>query len=473
MRLRWLLIGGLVLASGIPVSGAEPNWIWQEGGAATEGYVMFRKSLFLREVPETASVTITVDDGYELYLNGTLAGKGNGWESMERYDVSDYLTAGKNVVGVRAENGGAEAGVVATLAWPGGSVVTDGSWKCKHTGRSIWGWEALDYDDRQWQAAKVLGVFGKTAPWGNRVAEAKETVKRRPDVRAGMRKLEDFELTAGDRVLFLGGTAVERSARYGYLETALQVSLGSTQVVFRNLGWSGDDVRGSSRGRFGFQPEGFRHLKQHVVDLKPTVIFVDYGRNEAFEGEEGLGDFQRGYAELLDVLESTGAKLVLTGPYQREALGGKLPDPAAYNRDLGRYVEVIRDTADRRGHWFLNLYEALEMRVSTRSQLSPLTYNGIHLTENGYRKLAEVVAEKLGSGVPNWAAVEGIRKVVMKKNEQFFHRWRPQNETYLTLFRKHEQGNNYREIPQFDPIIAEMEEEIAVKAAAYKQEVKP
>jgi len=34
-------------------------------------------------------------------------------------------------------------------------------------------------------------------------------------------------------------------------------------------------------------------------------------------------------------------------------------------------------------------------------------------------------------------------------------------ETYLFLFRKHEQGNNAVEIPQFDPLIAAKEKEIA------------
>ena len=43
----------------------------------------------------------------------------------------------------------------------------------------------------------------------------------------------------------------------------------------------------------------------------------------------------------------------------------------------------------------------------------------------------------------------------------YFYRWRPQNETYLFGFRKHEQGNNAREIPQFDPLVEAKEKEIA------------
>ena len=50
---------------------------------------------------------------------------------------------------------------------------------------------------------------------------------------------------------------------------------------------------------------------------------------------------------------------------------------------------------------------------------------------------------------------------IVAKNRLYFHRWRPQNETYLFGFRKHEQGQNAREIPQFDPLVDAAEKEIA------------
>ncbi len=59
-----------------------------------------------------------------------------------------------------------------------------------------------------------------------------------------------------------------------------------------------------------------------------------------------------------------------------------------------------------------------------------------------------------------WGAVEMIRQLTMAKNELFFHRYRPQNETYLFLFRKHEQGNNAVEVPRFDPLVRAKEQEI-------------
>jgi len=71
-------------------------------------------------------------------------------------------------------------------------------------------------------------------------------------------------------------------------------------------------------------------------------------------------------------------------------------------------------------------------------------------------------AKSLSKGVqlptPNRAhkRLDAIRR----KNELYFHRWRPQNETYLFLFRKHEQGNNAVEIPQFDELVEDVEKEI-------------
>ncbi len=65
------------------------------------------------------------------------------------------------------------------------------------------------------------------------------------------------------------------------------------------------------------------------------------------------------------------------------------------------------------------------------------------------------------SGGPDFEQLERLRATINRKNRLFFHRWRPQNITYLFGFRKHEQGRNAVEIPQFDPLVAEQETRIA------------
>ncbi len=85
-------------------------------------------------------------------------------------------------------------------------------------------------------------------------------------------------------------------------------------------------------------------------------------------------------------------------------------------------------------------------------------------------KVGVATAEQWAGGValgtgPDFAQVEMLRRAIVAKNRLYFYRWRPQNETYLFGFRKHEQGNNAVEIPQFDPLVAEQEAAIRTLSA--------
>lgn len=82
------------------------------------------------------------------------------------------------------------------------------------------------------------------------------------------------------------------------------------------------------------------------------------------------------------------------------------------------------------------------------------------------RRLAVATSHGWESGVtlqagPDFEQAEALRALIVAKNRLYFHRWRPQNETYLFGFRKHEQGQNAVEIPQFDPLVAATEAAIA------------
>ena len=76
---------------------------------------------------------------------------------------------------------------------------------------------------------------------------------------------------------------------------------------------------------------------------------------------------------------------------------------------------------------------------------------------------------------PDFDQAEKLRAAIIDKNHQYFYRWRPANETYLFGFRKQEQGQNAREIPQFDPVVEKLEGEVAKLRvpAAHKYELGP
>jgi len=109
------------------------------------------------------------------------------------------------------------------------------------------------------------------------------------------------------------------------------------------------------------------------------------------------------------------------------------------------------------------------------SNLRPGKYS-IYVNEG---KILRVTANQLKMGVTlpasfQHAAVKRAYELTAEKNMMFFHRHRPQNETYLFLFRKHEQGNNAVEVPQFDPIVDGFEKRIKViqNSSTYRVEIR-
>jgi len=369
---------------------------------------------------------------------------------------------------------------------------------------------------------------------------------------------DELKLSDGDRVVLIGSTLIEREQESGYWETALTCRFPKANATFRNLGWSGDTVFCDARAMFESPAVGFQHLKEDLARLKPTVILVGYGMNESFEGEAGLPRFQKGLANLLDMLGATKARIVVISPPPQEKIGSRLPDPAKHNQDIRLYADAIHSEAQKRGLIFLDLFTPLQAEAQT-SSYQPLTDNGVHFTVLGYWRSARLLEQTLAGSARSWRVdidkdgimkkvegaqaskiqsaplrfqvldrdlptpraplesvtmkrtpegksgrvihvdgllagkyalqidgrevatgsakewaagvqltrgrefdqVEKLRQTIMEKNRLFFHRWRPQNETYIYGFRKHEQGQNAREIPEFDPLIIQLEKKIA------------
>jgi lysophospholipase L1-like esterase len=271
-----------------------------------------------------------------------------------------------------------------------------------------------------------------------------------------------FALKDGDRVVFVGNDFFDRDVQTGYIETALTLRYPKSNIIFRNLGYSGDTVWADARtlcsgwDLFGPEDQGFQRLKKLVTELKPTVILVSYGMNESFAGKAGLDHFTEGLNRMLDMLAATQARIVLVSPIAHENLGPPLPDPAAHNADLKLYVDALQKAANDRGDGFIDLFN---LPKSDR----PITSDGIHPTPNGYRFLAGAILKQTsGDAAPvDSQGSETLRSAIIKKNADFFHYWRPENDTYVFGYRNHEQGRNAPEVPKFLPLAEEDDKKIA------------
>ncbi len=169
------LLAFALIISGLPAAEAqEANWIWSPEhprGRSPAGECYFRKTLQLGSV-EQASVTITADDAYELYINGRLIGSGNSIQQMEQYEIGTLLRRGRNVLSVRVQNiaDGPAALAAQVLIKPAGSdwqnYSTDASWRTQIESASAW--QSPSFNDTGWKPAQVFGALGETAPWDRR-----------------------------------------------------------------------------------------------------------------------------------------------------------------------------------------------------------------------------------------------------------------------------------------------------------------
>jgi lysophospholipase L1-like esterase len=278
-----------------------------------------------------------------------------------------------------------------------------------------------------------------------------------------------FDLKDGDRVVWIGGTVAEREQKYGHWETALLMKFADRNITFRNLGWSGDTVKGEARAAFDPPAKGYERLVQSVKNAKPTVVFISYGSVEALQPvalpfktrQDDVPLHQRLHAkdfvkQLQKLIEDVGGAKVRFVLFTPTPMEGTDDDRDAR---LKAHAAAIVDMRNE-GYFVADLHSQL----STHQKKGSFTFtdNGLHLSDAGYEATVPDLFTTLGWSWEGFdpKQYEAVRKAVVKKNELVFHQWRPQNETYLFGFRKHEQGQNAKDIPAFEPLIADAEKDI-------------
>jgi lysophospholipase L1-like esterase len=290
-----------------------------------------------------------------------------------------------------------------------------------------------------------------------------------------------FELKDGDRVVWIGSSIAEREQKYGYWETALLCQWPERRITFRNLGWSGDTVEGIARASFDPPTKGYERLIKSVKDEKPTVIFVSYGSVEALDANSDAEKFEKRFEKLLEDLSTTKARIVLFSPTPLEPDGVTGPFGGGMPREetlrawrMQSHAKSVGHVAERGGYHFADLFTRLQKHQEKKLNEYTFTDNGLHLSEAGYEGTIPDFLSSLGL---SWAGeepkkFEAVRKAVVKKNQLYFNMWRPQNETYLFGFRKPEQGNNAKEVKEFEPLIAAAEDDIRKGLAQSRNDAK-
>ncbi|MCG8599491.1 MAG: SGNH/GDSL hydrolase family protein [Verrucomicrobiales bacterium] len=294
----------------------------------------------------------------------------------------------------------------------------------------------------------------------------------------------------GERIILIGGGFAERLQYFGYFETLVFYHASANKPVIRNMAWSGDEVslmprpynfiRSANTGEpddpnpgygFGFEPDSdHRILSAHLKSQEADTILLCFGAPESFRGAAGLDDFADSYRGLIDKLRGqkfngeSPPRLILVSPIAQEALGGAYPDPASRNKQLKLYVDKIAEIAEDSGLPFADLFGPTLAAMGEGE--GSLTIDGLQLNDNGHRLVSEEMARALGITDPWSGKMDGLRKLVVEKNKQFFFRWRPINGEYVYGRRREPFGivSYPPEMKKLDEMIAVLDESIHIEA---------
>jgi glucose/arabinose dehydrogenase len=249
-----------------------------------------------------------------------------------------------------------------------------------------------------------------------------------------------LELKKGDRIILIGNTLAERMQYFGNFETLLQSRFPDLDLVFHDLGWSADEITLRPRSA------SFKDHGHTLEDEKPDVIIAAFGFNESFAGPKGLDKFKKDLDKFIKETTTTkyngktAPKLVLLSPIAHEDLHNPhVIDGKANNANIALYTKAMADSARKQGVVFVDLFSRTSELFSTLPKGStPLTINGIHLTDKGDLVVANSIDIAL-FGLPKEpfkADFAKLKKEVLEKNLQFFYDYRAINGCYIYGGRK-------------------------------------
>ncbi len=278
--------------------------------------------------------------------------------------------------------------------------------------------------------------------------------KARPQVVAAPAK--------GERIVLIGNGLAERDVYYSRLETELHLRFPASELFFRNMGKPGDTPgfrphpsrvsQWAFPGAEKFHPDKTIHNgkgffptpDQWLHHLKADTVVAFFGYNESFDGQGAVANYQ---AELEAFVQHTLSKayngkeaprLVLVSPiaYENQSAKRDLPNGEKENANLSLYAAAMEAVAKKYQLTYIDLFTPTKRLYETTDE--PFTTGGFIPTEDGYRQLAEILANGLYGETPRVSKADPELVHAAVKQKDWF--W---NNDYNILNGVHTHGQRY------------------------------
>jgi putative heme-binding domain-containing protein len=304
---------------------------------------------------------------------------------------------------------------------------------------------------------------------------------------------DHLTLEHGSRVVLIGNGLGSRMGRFGHFETEVQRRYPSQEIFIRNICDEGNTPafrpHSGRNTPFPFPgAEKFRTLKkakdrwgsghaghgsyempdQWLSRLKPDVMVAFFGFNESFEGTGGLRRFTEELAAFIVHTKAqkyngqSAPKLALVSPIAFQDLSGLYgtPDGKVENANLALYAAAMENVARKHDVLFVDLFSVTAAWFA--SDETPLTRDGALLTEQGYQRLAPVLAGALFGSKTAAGNKPAVLAAVVEKNWMWHKFYKIPNgvHVYGRRHRPHGPQNYPHELKKVEQLVANRDQAI-------------
>ena len=244
-------------------------------------------------------------------------------------------------------------------------------------------------------------------------------------------------------IILIGNNLGSRMMNFGHFETALQLRYPDSLLYIRNM-CDGGNTPGfrphSGRpspwafpGAEKFQTElatspgtegFFETPDQWITKHKADIIIAFFGFDESFQGKAGLENYK---AELDSFIKYTlhqqyngvsAPQLAIVSPIAFEDLSSKfdLPNGKAENENLALYTAAMKEITAKNKVAFIDVYAPTKDWFA--DEATDLTIDGSQLTDDGYARLAPLLADGIFGKAEAKAEANRslVHAAVMEKN---------------------------------------------------------
>ena len=247
-----------------------------------------------------------------------------------------------------------------------------------------------------------------------------------------------LELRKGDRIILIGNTLAERMQYFGHFETLAARPLSRARAGRPQPGLVGR--RADPAPAPGAFQGPWPHAQGREARRARSPSSASTNRSPARPASANSRATWKTSSRSRrppSTTARTPPRLVLLSPIAHEDLKNPhITDGKKNNENIKLYTDAMAELAGKHGVVFVDLFTPSKQLYEASDQ--PLTINGIHLSDEGYRQLGPELDEALFGPRParSKADLKALHAAVQEKNLQFFYDYRAVNGCYIYGGRK-------------------------------------